>query len=180
MASIGQYELRIQDFTKDAIASGRSGTYGYRLSDPQGAVKVQNLAKVRKQLKDFGDDIDYRAMEFLPTNKAIAAEVAKDARAYIPIRTGNLAASVREAATKTSARVKAGGGLSKAQRAIVGGYSAGVGSVEYAGPIHFGWPARRIKPQPFFYEAIDKRRVEIARRYTELVEKLIKKYDLNP
>lgn len=157
-----------------------TGTFGFRVEGAQGAAKIENLAKVQREIKKLSADVDYRAMEFLPVNKSIAAAVAKDARAYIPIRTGNLAASVREAATKTSARVKAGGRLSSAQRAIVGGYSAGVGSVEYAGPIHFGWPARRIKPQPFFYEAIDKRRVEIARRYTELVEKLIKKYDLNP
>jgi hypothetical protein len=63
---------------------------------------------------------------------------------------------------------------------VLGGYGVGKGSVQYAGPIHFGWPARFIKPQPFIYDAVDKRRKEIAERYAELITKLIKTNDLNP
>jgi hypothetical protein len=47
-----------------------------------------------------------------------------------------------------------------------------------AGPIHFGWAARRIQPQPFIYEAVDRRRKEIRDRYEKLVDDLIKKHDL--
>jgi len=141
-----------------------TGTFGYRLSKSrEGEVKIENLAKVRRQLKKLSSDVDYRAMEFLPVNKSIAAAVLGDAKAYVPIESGTLSGTMRDAATKTSARVKAG---SKA--------------VPYAGPIHFGWPLRRIKPQPFFYDAIDKRREDIKRRYDGLVKDLIKKYDLNP
>jgi hypothetical protein len=155
-----------------------SGKFGYRVEGRQGAVKVEGLAKVRRDLKNLSDDVDYRAMEFLPVNKSIADAVAGDALSYVPFRTGNLKASIRASATKTSARVKAGGRLTSAQRAIVGSGYGQKGSVEYAGPIHFGWPARFIKPQPFFYDSIDKRRGEIAQRYAELVSKLISKYDL--
>lgn len=140
-----------------------TGTFGYRVSGREGGVKVENLAKVRRQLKNLSDDVDYRATEFLPVNKTIADAVAGDAKSYVPVLTGALSGTIRAAATKTSARVKAG-------------YKA----VPYAGPIHFGWPARFIKPQPFFYDAIDKRRGEIKDRYDDLVKKLIKKYDLNP
>ena len=156
----------------------RSGTFGYRATG-QGGVKVEGLNKVRRQLKNLADDVDYRAIEFLPVNKTIADTVARDAGNYVPFLTGALAASVRAAATKTAAKVKAGGRLSSAQRATVGGYGVGRGQIEYAGPIHFGWPARFIKPQPFFYDAIDKRRGEIKDRYDDLVKKLIKKYDLD-
>ena len=79
-----------------------------------------------------------------------------------PIFSGALRDSIRDAATKKSARVKAGGG-----------------AVKYAGPIHFGWAARRIKPEPFIYDAVDRRRDEIKERYEKLVDDLIKKHDLD-
>ena len=47
--------------------------------------------------------------------------------------------------------------------------------VPYAGPIHFGWPARRIKPQPFFYDAIDGRRDEIKDRYEKLAQEITRR-----
>ena len=140
-----------------------TGTFGYRVGDSQGGVKVEGLASVRRQLKNLSDDVDYRAQEFLPVNKAIASAIAGDAKKFVPVLSGALAASIREAASKTSARVKAGNKK----------------DVPYAGPIHFGWPARRIKPQPFFYDAIDGRRDEIKDRYEKLVDDLIKKYDLD-
>lgn len=139
-----------------------AGTYGYRVEGREGQVKIEGLSKVRRDLKNLAQDVDYRAMEFLPVNKSIADAVAGDAKSYVPFLTGTLSGTIRAAATKTSARVK-----------------AGYKSVPYAGPIHFGWPARFIKPQPFFYDAIDKRRGEIQERYDDLVKKLIKKYDLD-
>lgn len=139
-----------------------AGTYGYRVEGRSGQVKIEGLSKVRRDLKKLSEDVDYRAMEFLPVNKTIADAVAGDAKSYVPFLTGTLSGTIRAAATKTSARVK-----------------AGYKSVPYAGPIHFGWPARFIKPQPFFYDAIDKRRGEIQERYDDLVKKLIKKYDLD-
>lgn len=140
-----------------------TGTFGFRTEGREGGVKIEGLAKVRRELKNLSSDVDYRAAEFLPVNKSIAAAVLGDAKAYVPVASGTLSGTMRDAATKTSARVKAG---SKA--------------VPYAGPIHFGWPARRITPQPFFYDAIDRRREDIKRRYDNLVKDLIKKYDLNP
>lgn len=139
-----------------------TGTFGFR-TDREGGVKVEGLNSVRSQLRKLSSDVDYRAQEFLPVNKAIASAVAGDAKRFVPVLTGALAASIREAATKTSAKVKAGSGK----------------SVPYAGPIHFGWPARKIKPQPFFYDAIDQRRGEIQERYEKLVGDLIAKYDLD-
>ncbi len=139
-----------------------TGVYGYRVEGRAGQVKIEGLSKVRRDLKNLSSDVDYRAQEFLPVNKSIADAVAGDAKNYVPILTGALSGTIRAGATKTSARVKAG-------------YKA----VPYAGPIHFGWPARFIKPQPFFYDAIDKRRDEIKERYDDLVKKLIKKYDLD-
>jgi hypothetical protein len=139
-----------------------TGTFGFRVDGRAGQVEIEGLASVKRQMGKLSQDVDYRAQEFLGVNRAIASAVAGDAKQFVPVLSGALAASVREASSKTSARVKAGGG-----------------KIAYAGPIHWGWPARRIKPQPFFLDAIDKRRDEIKERYNKLVDDLIKKYDLD-
>lgn len=145
------------------VSSTNRGTYGYRLSDERaGSVRVEGLNKVRRDLKKLASDVDY-GDQFLAVNKTLADAVAGDSKNYVPVLTGSLSGSIRAAATAKSGRVKAG-------------YKA----VPYAGPIHFGWPARFIKPQPFVYDAIDKRRGEIKDRYEQLIAKLIRENDLNP
>jgi hypothetical protein len=140
-----------------------TGTFGYRLSDEtQGSVRVEGLNKVRRDLKKLASDVDY-GDQFLAVNKTLADAVAGDSKNYVPVLTGSLSGSIRSAASAKSGRVK-----------------AGHKAVPYAGPIHFGWPARFIKPQPFVYDAIDKRRTEIKDRYEKLIEKLIRENDLNP
>lgn len=139
-----------------------SGTFGYRVTGKQGQVKVEGLSKVRRDLKKLAKDVDY-GDQFLAVNKTLADAVAGESKNYVPVVSGGLQGSIRAAASKTSGRVKAG-------------YKA----VPYAGPIHFGWPARFIKPQPFIYDAIDKRRGEVKDRYEQLIKKLIRENDLNP
>jgi hypothetical protein len=92
-----------------------------------------------------------------------AAEVVKQkADGLVPRRTGKLARSVRAAASQKSARVRAG-----YQR------------VPYAGPIHFGWPARGIRPNPFLYDALDARRGQVVEVYERGIDRLIRDYDLD-
>lgn len=62
--------------------------------------------------------------------------VAPAAKTKAPKRTGRLAGSVRTSGTTTAATVR-----------------VGYASVPYAGPIHYGWPARNIEPQPFVIDA---------------------------
>jgi hypothetical protein len=128
----------------------------------QAAVKVEGVSSVQRQLKKLSSEVDYNTAEFLGMHKALASAVAGDSKQFVPVLSGALRESIREAATKKSARVKAGGG-----------------KLKYAGPIHFGWAARRIEPQPFIYDAIDGRRDEIKERYEKLVDDLIKKHDLD-
>jgi hypothetical protein len=139
-----------------------TGTFGFRLEGREGQVAVEGLNKVRRDLKKLAKDVDY-GDQFLAVNKTLADAVAGDSKNYVPVLTGALKGTIRAAASKTSGRVKVG-------------YKA----VPYAGPIHFGWPARFIKPQPFIYDAIDKRRAEIKDRYEQLITKLIRENDLNP
>ena len=137
-----------------------TGTYGYRLA-PDQVVKTEilGLREVQRDLNKLGDDTKN---EMKDTHKAAAEVVVMGAVRLVPYRTGALAASIRALATKSSGRVRAGSA-----------------SVPYAGPIHFGWPARAIKPNPFIYDALDDRRDDIRELYDERIDELIRKYDLS-
>ena len=138
-----------------------SGTFGFR-ANPRDAIKVEGLSKVQRDLRKLSTDaLDLNKTEFLETNKQVAEIVINETKKYVPVLTGALAAAIRNASTKKSAKVRAGNV-----------------AVPYAGPIHFGWPARTIKPNTFLYEAIDARKSEVANRYSELVSDLVTKYDL--
>ena len=138
-----------------------SGTFGFR-ANPSDSVKIEGLSKLQRDLRKLSTDaLDLNKEEFLETNKRVAEIIIGESKKYVPVLTGALAQAVRNASTKKSAKVRAGN----------------VG-VPYAGPIHFGWPSRGIRPNPFFYDAIDNRRDEVRDRYVDLVDKLTMKYDL--
>jgi len=138
-----------------------SGTFGFR-ADSRDPIKITGLSEVQRNLRKLSTDaLDLNKTKFLETNKKVAEIIINETKKYVPVLTGALAAAIRNASTKKSAKVRAGN----------------VG-VQYAGPIHFGWPARSIKPNTFLYEAIDARKSEVANRYAELVSDLITKYDL--
>lgn len=140
-----------------------NGTFGYRLGEgAAGAVKIEGLSKVQRDLRSLGSDLDLVKGEFYQTNRKVAEIVMEGAKRYVPVSSGALAESMRNASTKKSAKVRVGD----------------KSNVVYAGPIHFGWPARRIKPQPFIYEATDRRRAEVANLYAERLTSIRTKYDL--
>lgn len=140
-----------------------SGTFGYRLGDgAAGAVKIEGLSGVQRDLRKLGGDLDLVKGEFYETNRRVAEIVIGDAKKHVPILSGALADAMKNASTKKSAKVRVGNRT----------------NVLYAGPIHFGWPARRIKPQPFIYEATDDRRNEIAAAYERRLSEVRRKYDL--
>lgn len=136
-----------------------SGTYGFRLA-PDQIVKAEivGLREVQRDLRKLGNDTKTEMKE---THKQAAEVVVMGAKRLVPYRTGALAASIRALATQSSGRVRAGSA-----------------SVPYAGPIHFGWPARGITPNPFIYDAVDSRVDEIKGLYAERIDQLINKYDL--
>lgn len=145
-----------------AGVGGTSGIVGFRLDPNQvvGLERIDGLREVQRDLRKLGDDTK---TELKSTHLAAAEIVVMGAKRYVPYRTGRLAESIRALATNTSGRVRAGSA-----------------KVPYAGPIHFGWPARRIAPQPFIYDALDVRREEIRQLYDKRIDELIGKYDLQP
>ena len=121
------------------------------------SIKATGVKELRRELRRMGDDLeDLKAL-----NLDVATLVSDRAKDIVPRRTGNLADTIRPAGTKTAGRVR-----------------AGFKRVPYAGVIHFGWPARRIQPQPFLYDALDQRRGEVFDAYFKGVKKIQRKAGL--
>ena len=121
-----------------------------------GGFKVDGLKALQKEIRKT-EDVGMKKQLRL-ANKEAAQVVADQAKVEVPRRSGRLARSIGVQASQTSAFVKAG----TAAR------------VPYAGPIHFGWPKRNIRPQPFLYEAMDKRIGEVRKAYEKNLGKITK------
>lgn len=120
------------------------------------AIRVEGLRELRRDLRAADAALPKQLSK---TNKAIVNDVVvPEAKRIVPIRTGRLQGNIRALAGQTSAKIAAGGA-----------------KVPYAGPIHFGWPAHGIEPQPFLYDALDNRRNEIMDRYEKMVDKVTSK-----
>lgn len=137
-----------------------SGVYGYRV-EGKGALQIEGLREVTRDLRALGVDLKEDMKE---THRRAGDIVASAAKPLAPVKTGRLAATIASSPTQYQGRVRAGRGQ----------------SVPYAGPIHFGWPARRIKPQAFIYEALDGRREEVLQTYERRVNDLIEKHQFAP
>ena len=120
------------------------------------AVEVEGGPQLRRAFRRLDDRLD----DLSELHHDIGEVVADRAEELVPRLTGRLAGSIRATRTKTSAAVVAGRRL-----------------IPYAGPIHFGWRARNIEPQPFLYDALDDRRGEVLRKYRDGVDTLIHRFD---
>lgn len=118
-------------------------------------IKIEGIGKLMRSLKQLDADLVEEVKE---THRDAANRVAATARPKVPVRTGRLAADIRVGVTIKSGTVK-----------------IGRKAVPYAGPIHFGWPARHIAPQPFMYEALDARRNELERLYSTRIAEIVAK-----
>lgn len=122
----------------------------------QPALRVEGLARLQRTLKRAGEDVS----ELKELNRAAAAIVAPVARSTAPVRSGRMAASVRTGATMRAGIVRVG--------------SKGV---PYAGPIHYGWPSRKIKPQPFLTDAAKATESRWFAVYRAGIEKIISRIE---
>lgn len=138
----------------------RTGIYGYRL-ESGGRLEIEGLREVQRALKGLAEDSREDMKE---THRKAGEIVAAAAKPLAPVLTGRLSATIQSSPTKYQGRVRIGRGA----------------SVPYAGPIHFGWPARRIAPQPFVYDALDSRREEVKQQYEQRMNELITRHQLAP
>ena len=125
-------------------------------------VEIKGYGQLRRQLKRLGDE----AIDGLKQlNKEVADIVADTARPNIPVRSGRLKETLRTSGTARGGYVR-----------------LGKKAVPYPGPIHFGWPNRPdptqgwrggpIRPNPFLYEAMDRRVGEVLGAYSKYLETL--------
>tara|TARA_R110002020_G_scaffold8879_5_gene35652 strand:- start:427 stop:819 length:393 start_codon:yes stop_codon:yes gene_type:complete len=123
------------------------------------AVDVQGGRELRRKFKEAGDDM----ADLKELHRRLADDVAGTAKTKVPVRTGRLRNSIRGSGTKTAARVRVGNNR-----------KSGPSAVPYAKPIHFGWAAKNIKPQPFIFEALDERRQDVINAYNDQVRQIIR------
>jgi hypothetical protein len=130
-------------------------------------VKVADLNKLTRKLKQYEGAVE----DLKAAHKSAADLVAAAARPLVPRRTGTLAGTLRTSGTTRGGRV-----------------AAGRKSVPYAGPVHFGWPSRPnpakgwrggpIRPNPFIYDALDRRRAEVEGQFERYLLEVQKRYNL--
>lgn len=119
-------------------------------------IQVEGAREVRTAMRRMDDRLD----GMKDVHQDAAEPVASEARELVPVRSGALRASIRTDRRANGANVL-----------------AGKRPVPYAGPIHFGWRGRNIEPQPFLYDAADRRAGEVRERYQRGVDDLIARYD---
>lgn len=95
-------------------------------------VSVVGLARLRRDLKAAGADL----ADLKEANARAGSIVQTAAAARAPRRSGRLAGSGRASRTVGRVSVMFGGAR-----------------VPYAGPVHWGWAARGIEPNPFIPDA---------------------------
>lgn len=116
------------------------------------ALRVEGVSRLVRTLRDAEVDLD----ELKDVTAAAGLLAAAAIRPLVPVRRGRLVGSMR------SNRA--------ARRATV---SLGRASVPYAGPIHWGWPARNIPAQPFGEEGLQLAEPAITELYVTGIEKIL-------
>jgi len=115
-------------------------------------IQVEGLAELARTMKRAGVDIS----ELKDAHTRAAQIVADRATTLAPRRTGRLAGNVRPAKQVQRARIMAGSS-----------------AVPYAGPIHWGWPARHIDANPFISNAAVETQDQWLTAYLEDVQKAL-------
>ncbi len=117
-------------------------------------IQVTGAKELRVALKRMGADVK----DLSVIHREAAEDVASAARQRAPVLSGALQGSIRAKGTKTRGTVTAGGR-----------------GLPYAGPIHFGWPAHSIAPNPFIFDALDARKDEVVQRYERRIGDLVER-----
>lgn len=97
----------------------------------QAGVKVSGAKQLRSTLKRAGADMK----DLSKLNRAAANTVVPEAKKLVPTgdpRNGHIKTTIRGGGTQREAVIRAGDKKRP-----------------YGGPLHWGWPARGIKAQPF-------------------------------
>lgn len=146
--------MALNKYQKQAAADYRAGVLG----DRGGKIEIDGLRQVQKALKDVSQESRDDMKE---THRQAGQIIVDAAQPLIPVQSGGLLASIKSAPIQRQGRVRLGSA-----------------AILYAGPIHFGWPAQNISPNPFIYDVLDGRRGEVSKLYEERLDEIIRKNDL--
>lgn len=116
---------------------------------PAPVVRVEGAARLRATMRAAG----LKLRDLSAVNRRTAAKVAQAALPSAPRRTGALAASVRPSGTQRVAAVRS--------------------TLVYAPVIHFGWPDRKIAPQPWLYDTAVATEPEWSGYYEAEIDKIL-------
>lgn len=118
--------------------------------------RVEGGRKLRRTLRQAGDDLQ----SLKQAHADAAAIAAKASSALAPKRTGRLANTIRSSGTNTAGIIR-----------------AGYARLPYAGPVHWGWKARNIKPNPFISKGAQDSEGRWIRVYETAVDAALKKVE---
>ena len=134
-----------------------------KLKANEQAVTVEGMAGLLKALKAVGAPVE----AIREANEAVGGMVLRTAKAIAPVRSGDLRRTIKLSKVTTNIKIR-----------------AGLKSVPYANPIHWGWfydrknfITKNIKPNPFMARALGYNRDEILAKYVSEMKKLIDKYE---
>lgn len=106
------------------------------MTDKSVRIEVTGAKELRRAIKKAEND-GLKA-ELKQAYRDAARIIVSESKSNVPVLSGDLRSSIRPLGGATSAVVAAGRGRTR----------------DYAGVIHFGWPAHNISPQPFIHHAI--------------------------
>ena len=118
-------------------------------------IDIDGLKELLSALRKIDPELK---LEVKTINRDAARPVFQQALQLVPVRSGRLQRSIRILASQRAGRVAAGKKL-----------------VPYAGPIHFGWPARHIAPNLFLFKALDRRRLQVLQVWEKGIDRVIEK-----
>ena len=118
------------------------------------SIEVEGLNELRKALRQAKDKELNETMREI--HRELAREIVQRALPNVPVKTGELKATVRAAGTIRDAIGR-----------------VGKATVPYAPPIHWGWPRRNIKPNPFLVDAAQNIERDIVDRYDKAVSDML-------
>ena len=131
--------------------------------DSFGKLEVEGLRTLNWKLGKLKDKS--LSKELRAEYKEVAKTVSEEAKTgpVVPIVTGKLAKSIGPIVSQSSIGVKAGTNA----------------RVRYAGPVHFGWPARNQTAQPFLYAAVNVKEESIESLLEDGINRILAQYGLN-
>lgn len=124
-------------------------------------IEMTGQKELARRIRKIKGNLD----DFKEANAKAANTVAVRARTLAPKRSGKLAKSIRPGATKRRAVARAGNNRNSKS------------GVPYAGPIHWGWPARHIKANPFMSVAAQQTEPQWVKYYKLAADKAIAQSD---